>query len=243
MRVTGGATGMPWKGRAYLREKYPGAFPLTQNQLDVLKELARSEPINPNKLRKKLKKAYSFVYNTLRELERRKIASMHREKNEKGTLSRIYDLEIEGVLWILADEMKTINGWNHSFIRKLIERHSSKLPLVFNKWQYFREIGLEDIVMTRLKIVVDTHSTYPFKKGTGYYPWLEMEHQITRFFFLFDFYRGSDNPIKGFNFTAWITALKNDMEIRAFVIRELEYEQKVLKNQLAVVGRALSFMG
>jgi hypothetical protein len=65
----------------------------------------------------------------------------------------------------------------------------------------------------------------------------------TTLFFLFDFYRGSNNPIKGFNFTAWITALKNDMEIRAFVIRELENEQKVLKNQLAVVGRALFFMG
>lgn len=50
--------------------------------------------------------------------------------NEKGTLSRIYDLEIEGVLWILGEEMKTSNGWDHSFIRKLIEKHSSKLPLV-----------------------------------------------------------------------------------------------------------------
>jgi hypothetical protein len=242
MRVTGGATGIPWKGRAYIREKYPSALPLTLKQLDVLKGLAQSAPINPNKLSKKLKYAYSFVYTTLRELERRKIVSMHREKNEKGTLSRIYDLEIEGVLWILAEEMKTSNEWNHSLIGTLIERHRPKLPLVFGKWQYFREAGLEDLVLTRLKIAVDTHSAYPFQKGTGYYPWLEMEQQITRFFFLWDFYRGSNNPIKGFNFATWINALKNDKEIRAFVIQELEYEQKVLKKHLADVGSALSFI-
>lgn len=98
-------------------------------------------------------------------------------------------------------------------------------------------------MLTRLKTVVDTHSAYPFRKGTGYYPWLEMEQQITRFFFLWDFYRGNDNPIKNFNFTTWMTALKNDKEIRVFVLRELEYEHRVLKNHLAVVGRALSFMG
>lgn len=242
--VANGVRGGPWKGRAYLRKKYPGAFPLSSLQLEVLDGLSRIAPNNPNKLRKKLKKAYSFVYYTLKELERRKIISSRREKNEKGTLSRVYDLELEGILLVLYGWMRNheLVKRNQALIRKIVERYDAKLPLVFGKWQYFREIGLEDLTHTRLKIIVDTHRRNPFHKGTGFYYWLEREQQITRFFYLFDFYRLDDNPITGFDFKIWMAALRNDKEIRQFVTQELRFELGTLKKQQGIVEKALSFM-
>ena len=244
MDVANGVRGGPWKGRAYLRKKYPHAFPLSESQLKVLEELAKNAPTNPNKLNKKLKKAYSFVYDTLVELECRKIVSLRWEKSEKGRASRIYDLDLEGVLLVLYIWMRNseLAKRNHSLIVKTIEKHSSRLPLVFGKWQYLREAGLEDIALTRLKIMVDTHRSNPFRRGTGFYYWLEMEQQLTRFFFLFDFYRLDDNPIVGFDFKAWMNALKNDEEIRAYVTQELEYELRTLKNQQTIVEKVISFM-
>ena len=69
-----------------------------------------------------------------------------------------------------------------------------------------------------------------------------MEQQITRFFFLFDFYRLDDNPMTGFDFNYWIRTLKNDGEIRAFVMKELEYELRTLKNQQIIVEKVVSLL-
>lgn len=244
MHVANGVIDSPWKGRAYLRKKYPGAFPLSEGQLRVLEKLAENAPINPNRLSKRLRKAYSFVYNTLRELERRKIVKLRWEKGEKGRDSRVYDLDLEGVLLVFHMLMRSLDfaGRNRSLILRMIERHGSDLPLVFGKWKHLREAGLEDVALKRLKITVDTHRGNPFRRGTGFYPWLEMEQQITRSFFLFDFYRLDDNPIVGFDFKVWMNALKNDKEIRAFIIQELEHEQRTLKNQQAIVEKVLFFL-
>ena len=107
----------------------------------------------------------------------------------------------------------------------------TKLPLVFGKWSYFRDSGLEDLFFIRLSFLVGTHMKKPFYKGTGYYPWLDMEHQMNRFFYLFDFNRYYNHFITDFDPKIWVNALKNDKEIRDFVVQELEAELKVLKNQ------------
>jgi hypothetical protein len=243
LKATGGVKGLPWKQRGYVRKKYPGILVLTKEQLNVLRELADCAPINPNQLSKRMKKAYSFVYNTLKDFECRKIVSMHLERSKKGTPSRVYDLKLEGILWIIHDELsRTAGRWNRPRINKFIEKHSSKLPLVFGKWRYFLDRGFEGIVFTRLWMLAGTHYNNPFRRGTGLYYWLEMEQQLSRFFFLWDFYRVDDNPIKGFDFNSWIAALKGDDEIKEFVIKELESDQRRLTYQQALVKDVLSFM-
>ena len=238
------ASGMPWRGRAYLHKKYPWAFPLSESQLEVLDGLARNGPINPYKLGKSIRKAYSFVFNTLRELELRKMVTFLREKTEKGVYAKIYDLALEGVMLVLHREMNkgAREKKNLSFIRKIIEKYSHMLPLVFGKWRYFEKAGCAEMVLTRLKIIVDTHESNPFKKGTGFYPWLEMEQQITRFFFFFDTFKPDHQRIIDSDYNAWMTALRQDKEIKSYVIQELKYEQKRLKNVQIQVEKSILFM-
>lgn len=105
MRATDGIKGLPWKGRAFQRKKYPRSVPLSKEQLNLLKKFAKTAPTNAFKLSKSTKKAYSFVHDTLIEFERRKIASSRSDKSEKQTPERIYDLELEGIFWILEKEL------------------------------------------------------------------------------------------------------------------------------------------
>ena len=181
LRVADGVRGVRWKERAYLRKEYPGILPLSNAQLTILEKLAKTAPTNPLKLSKMTKKAYSFVQNTLTDLERRKAVSAYWGKNEKGTPTRIYGLELEGILWILDKKL----GWimekptrdiaSFDLITGMFKHYSSKLPLVFSKWSYFRDNGLEELFFIRLQILASTHMKTPFYRGTGYYYWLDME--------------------------------------------------------------------
>ena len=239
-----GITGGPWKGRKRLRKKYPLAFPLSESQLEILDGVARYGPINPNKLRKKVRKAYSFVFNTLKNFEMRKMVTLRREKNEKGSYSKIYDLALEGILLILYRRMRTDKAIekNSFSIRKVIDTYSSFLPLVFGKWKYFEDLGLESLLLTRLKITVDTYNRNPFERGTGFYPWLEKEPQIVRFFYLFDFYRLEDHFITNFDPKKWINALKHDEDLKTYMIQELKNDQKGLKNRQKWVETIIRFI-
>ena len=244
MSVEGGLRGGPWKGRAHSRKKYPGAFALSESQLNLIEELAKNAPMNPNQLKNRTKKAYSFVYNTLKEAERRRILSMRLEKNVKGTNSLMYDLDLEGVLLVLRrwSRNPALSTRNKPLIFKTTERYGTLLPLVFGKWKYFIDAGLENVVWAHLWTLLGQHSRNPFRRGTGFYWWLETVPQITRFFFLYDFYRYDDNPITGFDFEYWLRTLKNDAEIRAFVTQELEYDLKTAKNQQIILERVIAFM-
>ena len=244
MRVTDGIKEMPWKDRKFTHEKYPLAIALSKEQLKLLKKLAMTAPTNAHKLSKTTRKAYSFVHESLIEFERRKIAHGNVIKSKKGTKEKVYDLELEGIFWILQEEVfaRKNDKESNDLIIRMVKHYSSKLPLVFGKWSHFRDSGLEDLYFIRLSFLVGTHMKNPFYKGTGYYPWLEMEHQMNRFFYLFDFYRYTNHFITNFDPKKWVNALKNDKEIRDFVVQELEAESKVLKNQQENVEFILSVL-
>jgi hypothetical protein len=244
MRVTDGTKTIPWKHRKFTHEKYPLAIALSKEQLKILKKLAMTAPTNAHKLSKSTKKAYSFVHDSLAEFEQRKIASGKVIRGEKGTKEKVYDLELEGIFWILQKEVfsRKNNKESNDLIIRMVKHYSSKLPLIFGKWSYFRDSSLEDLYFIRLSFLVGTHMKNPFYKGTGYYPWLEMEHQMNRFFYLFDFYRYNDYFITNFDPKIWVTTLKNDKEIRDFVTQELEHELKTLKNQRDNVEFILSVL-
>jgi len=222
-----GKTGRPWKGRAYLRAKYPGAFPLSESQIEVLEGLAKKGPTNAYKVAKITGKAYSFVFNSLKELKRRKMIILKgKEKTEKGTTANIYDLALDGVLLILHREMSSPrDDWDRSkFIRTIIERYGCLLPLVFGKWAHFERMKVEKTAMFRLKVLVDTYSRdrWYLKKGTGIIPWMESEEQICWFFYF---------QFNHFNFEeSWLNALKKDKEIHEYVIKQMRDYQKNLEN-------------
>ncbi len=233
MRVTDGSK-VPWKNRGFVHKNYPGILPLTKSQLNLLKKFGINAPTNAHKLCKITRKAYSFVHETLEEFERRKIVSSTSVKSKKKTKERIYDLELEGIFWIIENVVmrrKNDKECNDLIIR-MLKHYSSKLPLVFGKWSYFRDLGLEDLFFTRLWFLLGTHKESTYNKVT--------EQQITRYFYLFDFYN-LNNFLK-LDVKAWLLALKNDCEINTFVVKELECDRDLLKNDLTNIEDVLSFL-
>lgn len=237
--------GIPWKHRGLIRRKYPNILPLSESQMDILNGLAREGPTNAYQLKNRTKKAYSFVLNSLKNFESRKIVVLKREEEtEKGTKSKIYDLTLEGVLLILHGErsiMESKDG-DFDFIHEILERYNFMAPLIFGKWKYFEQVGLGKLFFTRLKILLDTHNSNPFKRGTGFYPWLEMTQQLTRFFYLFDFYRLEDHFITDFDPKVWLNAVKKDEELKAYMIQELKYDQKNCNNMQIRIEKVMQFI-
>lgn len=208
--------------RAYLRAKYPGAFPLSENQIEVLEALSREGPTNAYKVAKSAGKAYSFVFNFFRELERRKmIAFKGQVKTEKGTKAKNYDLLLEAVLFVLHKKMLRADEdrGDYDLIHAIIKKYESLVPLVFGKWSHFKKMGVEKIAYFRLKVLVDTFKADPlgFKQGTTFIFGklaCEMEENVCWYFYF---------QFQHFKYDlAWMDALRQDKEIKNYVIKELQ---------------------
>ena len=206
--------------------------------------IAKIGPTNGYAISKKSGRAYSFVFNSLKEMEKRKLAVLlRREPTKRGTKSKIYDLTFDGVLLVLKNvfylpDMK-IDKIDFS---NIIKRYGSMLPLVFGKYEYFKEIGLENMYLLRLNIIVRGYTRSSFRKGTGYYPWLEKAEQITRYFYLFDFSRLYNSFLKNFDPKVWLNALRNDKEIKEYVIEELQQDKKNLEDHARVITKTISYL-
>ena len=231
---------IPWKGRTYLRVKYPGVLPLSESQVEVLEGLSREGPTNAYRVAKRIGKAYSFVFNSLKESERRGLVTFKGEvKTEKGTTAKIYDLALEGVLLTLQREMRlTEDRWNHSYIGEIIEKYSNLLPLIFGKWEHFERMGVGKIARFRLKVLVDTYAADPLslKKGTGFGFGSDKEtEQLVCWFFYFQFHHFKYSE-------TWMTALKQDEETKMYVIGELKAYQRRLKKLNILIDENISFL-
>ena len=231
-----------WKDRKYIRTKYPRVLPLSENQVKVIEFLVKANPKNAYRIYKLSGISYSYVFNTLKELEKRRLIELKKEiDTEKGTRAKIFDLTLEGVLIVLKHRFYDLKT-KQDFLRKITENYRTMIPLVFGKYEYFKKIGLEELYRIRLgKIVLGyTHTT--FRKGTGYYPWLEQKEQITCFFYLFDFNRLYDSNIKNFDPKVWLNALRNDKDIKKYILEELQQDKKSLENHQRVITKTISFL-
>lgn len=235
MKVTAG-TKPPWKDRKWTRKNYPTALALTKQELFILKKLAHNAPANPNRLSKITKKAYSFVYETLKNLEKREIISSRVAKSEKGTKETIYDLELDGIFWIIEEEVfaRKNNKESRDLLIQIMKHYREKLPLVFGKWSYFRDAGLEDLFFFRLWFLVGWQIS-PGYKGK------DIKKQMTHYFYLFDFY-GLVSPLFQFDVNKWFNAWKNDCEIGEFIVEELKHDLEVLRINQTNVQDAISFL-
>lgn len=238
-----------WTERGYIRTYWPTLSPLSTNQITVLKGLAEKAPTNAYQVAEKTGKAYSFVFNCFKECEKRGIITLIREmKTKKGTKAKIYDLTLDGVLLLLSKILinKSIYshgdiGENRTLFYKMMDRYSSMLPLVFGKYDYFKKNELDKLYHIRLSFMT---RGYPdsYRKGTGIYPELEMEEQIMRYFYLFDFDMLDEPFIKDFDKRTWLTVLKNDPEIREYILKELESDQKKVQNSEKRIIEIVSFL-
>lgn len=212
----------------------------TKFETKILECLARFGPLNINQIRVKLSCAYSSTRKAIFNLVGKGfvIESGIMTVKRTGLETQTYDLTLKGVLLILKKELAPgdTERWNYNLIHKIIRKYSSLLPLVFGKWSYFDKMKVGKIARFRLKVLVDTYAADPlsFRKGTGVVPWMEMEQQICWFFY-FQF-----NHLKFGK--PWMTALKQDKEIRTYVIKELKAYQKRLENLNTIIDDNLVFL-
>ncbi len=229
----------PWKGRAYLRKRYPGAFPLSEGQVEVLEGLAKQGCTNAYRLAHEIDKAYSFVFNSLKELERRKMVILKRiENTEKGTKAKIYDLDLRGILLVMYREMLHPDKVDRRFLRSVLSKYGSLLPLVFGKFESLESSSemAGKIAWFCLKRLADFYAQDPqsFNKGMSYVgsPIMELEQKLTWFFYFQDhhFKYGEE----------WLSAIRQDDEIKLYVINELRAYQVRLLNLRDLIENTIS---
>lgn len=231
--------------------------PLEQKHVDVIYALVDIGPTNiyqiakrfaerrvkgkisPRKLAKRTRELYSLVYYSIKDLESRRIALPRgKKKTEKGTSATVYDLSLEGVLLLLQREMRyaETNKWNRKLIQEVVDKYSYLLPLVFGKWHHFKKMQVEKIASFRLKVLVDTFVADPsgFKKGTTFIfgkRGCEMEENVCWFFYF---------QLQHFKYgLAWMNALRQDEEIKNYVIGELQLFRKNIAKLDGIINSTL----
>ncbi len=166
---------------------------------------------------------------------------------EKGKRNAIcYFVTLKGILYVLYEELLPADRKtrDHAFIRGIITRYHSMLPLVFGKWDYFDKMGVEEMALCRLKAVVDDQNA--FEPRLSWVPGKSLEEKIYWFFYFAGFltfpqspdvfggWCGLESPQK------WMHTWVGDVDIKAFVINEIAVYQRRLKEFGAFVERHIT---
>jgi len=217
----------------------------TEFETKILECLARFGPLNINQIRVKLSCAYSSTRKAIFNLVGKGFVIESGIMIVKHTRleTPTYDLTLKGVFFVLKKRLTMVDAErNDEYIRRIIRKYDSLLPLVFDKWSYFIKMNVEKMAIARLRLVADNIDR-SFKKGDLTFPGTNMEEKICWFFYFYghyprqidtDMWAGVADP------PAWARAWKQDEEIRAFVVEKLKDEQKRLEKARIFVKDALS---
>lgn len=232
--------------RVRIVKEWRNPSPLLESEITALSTLANEGPTNVYQIKKKTGKAYSLMFNAVKELEKRRLVKLiEKKQTSRGTTANFYDLTLEGVLSVLEGELASGDRerFNYNLIHKIVKKYESLLPLIFGKWSYLQEVDLETVALFRLKAVVDNQDL--FERGEPLIPAANKEQRICWFFYFFGLiparpeFEGwgiMDDP------KAWISAWTQDKDIRAFVSDELKRYQIRLKNLGAYVERLITLI-
>jgi len=203
------------------------------------------------------------MFNAVKLLElRRFVKLVGKKQTSKGTTANVYDLALQGVLFVLERELATVvdtkprllDDWTQDQIRevgdrihKIIRKYEFLLPLIFGKWSYFREFGVEGEALFRLKTIVDIRNRLGFY---DYEPAEVIEKEIiVRRIYSFFFFRGLMPETLEFNGwkiagnpNLWMNMWKHDDEIKAYLVKELMEYQERLGEIGSFVNGTLSFL-
>jgi hypothetical protein len=199
-----------------------------QKQLEVLRYLAQNGSKNSYEVKRGLDASYSVVHKWMRRSEQQGFVSPNPEKKgQKGVMTKPYRLTLAG----LANAFENEELWSH--VDQIAGNWSELAPLVFGKWNYFKERELDKEATERLRqmfhgegvlklrnvrerpqITKDypyrlydpmlfTHLLHP-SEDSSMHPMLFAE-----FFFL-----PLLNSPFGFSLERWFKAIQNDIDLR-----------------------------
>jgi len=217
-------------------------LPLLQSETTALSTLANEGPTNTYQIAKKTGKSYSLMFKAIKTLEERYLIRLvEKKKTSKGTTSNSYDLSFMGILTVLARELspEDTKQWNYNQVHKIIRKYDYWLPLVFGKWSFFQEAGVEKIALLRLKEIVDRLKIERIcifdliGYGGPLVPGADVKSLVEWLFYFIGLV-----PTEGkfeqdwqirHDTEAWIDALKQDKDIVAYFLEELEFYQHTLR--------------
>ena len=228
--------------------------PLLQSEIAALSALADEGPTNVYQIAKKAGKAYSLMFNAIKKLkEFNLVMFVEKKQTSKGTVANNYDLNFLGILSVLRIEIlpKNTKEVDYDRIRIIISKYEDWLPLVFGKWSFFQRVGLEETALLRLKAIVATvfanrDLLYGFI-AEPLAPAADMRTTATWFFYFlglipvgrefqeeWQFRHGADE---------WLSALKQDKDIQAYFMEELQWCYKRLQSLSNTVARVTKVIG
>jgi len=235
-------------GAKWRREVWGITRGLTKFEIQILKCVAHTGPLNINQIKKELSSAYSSTRKTTFRLVRRGTLAESGPVIVKhtGLETQTYNLSLIGVLFVLREKLSEgMETWSQKHVNRIIRKYKSLLPLVFGKWGHLNRMGVLEMALFRVKGIVDTYTSDPnsFRKGVGHYPWLEIEEQITRFFYFFGFFPRTWTGWKGVEDPkAWMTMWKQDEDIRTYVIDGIQEELEKFRKATIRGRNILSFL-
>ena len=133
------------------------AFPILRylavNPRKTAYEIAKKAKIPMTKT-KKTEIDIPTTYSTMKLLDQAKLVRTHDAgRYNTGLMKKTYDITPQGIVALLQGDPDHIKP-SKEYVRNLAQQQASFLPLIFGKWEYFREQGVEDLAYKYLLISV-----------------------------------------------------------------------------------------
>jgi|GEM_PF-6128712 len=113
----------------------------------VLREIALEGKGEKFSLAKRLRVGYATAHRAITDLHREGLLRiLSREKKPSGVIKCTYGLTVQGLIEVLRQ------GCDDEELRRIVRANHNLVPLVFGEWEFFREAGVEDLALKRLRI-------------------------------------------------------------------------------------------
>ena len=192
---------------------------LSKRDAEVLLAIACQGRLGRYRLASELGISYSTCDVSVKRLSKRGLLrASGRKRWRTGLPMRTYELTVKGLCAVLDREKA------RESIDEIITSNRALLPLVFGKWNFFRENDLERVAMTRLIRAVHeamSEKLLAIKRGREI-PLTYTPEYVTEQFYRLD---GIVGPEK--DFPRWVEAMSEDPELREYALRLLDkYEER-----------------
>jgi len=196
-------------------------------QRDVLWFLAENGPSSPYDVARREGLNRSSVSKALERLRKDgRVLVVKRRRAKSGVKVRIYDLSIHGLIEVLK------SCKDRDKAKLIIDNNKEKLPLIFGKWDLFRDKNVEDIAFKILKNF--TYSGWvgvPFKSKIGT-PSYEKEYAE---YFQYSFYLLACDILSREEFDRWLVVIAMEEDIIRFLIDQIRKEKEVYEERVRIL--------
>jgi DNA-binding MarR family transcriptional regulator len=194
----------------------------------VLRFLAQGGPKSSYDIASELGLHRSSTSKALRSLKKEgRVLVVERRRARSGARVEVYDISAHSLIEVLRScrSMETA--------KYIINNHAGKLPLVLGKWDFFEEMGVEDIAFKLLRgFSYAGWAGEPFKNKPGTRKYEEEYSE----YFQWSFYLSAYDMLSEEEFDRWMAAISKDDEISGFILSQIGKEKERLLEKARELG-------